>query len=273
VLRLLEKFPAEAKRSSPLLLHIRSYAAWSRWDWPTMRETAAAARAAFAAAGDARSAWRSGVYESIALVTAGRHDEALERLAVDPSVPVTRDDLALAGTVHSYIALDSGRLDEVAARYAEMLELLEPSRDPVLWYQCVPRSLQCGLPAMREPSRRFADGALAIAPETPTPLRAIALAASAWSDVWAGRLDAARRDRRPRRGRPRAGSGRRRTSASRSTASSPRCSRWSGRVGRQPRCARQAARPLRRSRRRLPPRLAAVRVLPPVRDSPRRLER
>ena len=191
VLRLLEKFPAEAKRSSPLLLHIRSYAAWSRWDWPTMRETAAAARAAFAAAGDARSAWRSGVYESIALVTAGRHDEALERLAVDPSVPVTRDDLALAGTVHSYIALDSGRLDEVAARYAEMLKLLEPSRDPVLWYQCVPRSLQCGLPAMREPSRRFAEGALAIAPETPTPLRAIALAASAWSDVWAGRLDAA----------------------------------------------------------------------------------
>ncbi len=191
VLRLLEKFPAEARRSSPLLLHIRAYAAWSRWDWPTMRETAAAARAAFAAAGDARSAWRSGVYESIALVTAGRHDEALQRLAVDPAVAVTRDDLALAGTVHSYIALDSGRLDEVAPRYAEMLDLLEHSRDPVLWYQCVPRSLQCGLPSMREPSRRFAAGALAVAPETPTPLRAIALAASAWSDVWAGRLDAA----------------------------------------------------------------------------------
>ena len=191
MLRLLEKFPAEAKRSSPLLLHLRSYAAWSRWEWPTMRETAAAARAAFAAAGDARSAWRSGVYESIALVTAGRHDEALARLAVDPSAPVTRDDLALAGTVHSYIALDSGRLDEVADRYAEMLDLLEPSRDPVLWYQCVPRSLQCCLPAMREPSRRFAAGALAVAPDTPTPLRAIALAASAWSDIWAGRLDAA----------------------------------------------------------------------------------
>ena len=30
-----------------------------------------------------------------------------------------------------------------------------------------------------------------VAPETPTPLRAIALASSAWSDVWAGRLDAA----------------------------------------------------------------------------------
>jgi LuxR family maltose regulon positive regulatory protein len=58
MLRLLEKFPAEAKRSSPLLLHLRSYAAWSRWEWPTMRETAAAARAAFAAAGDARSSPR-----------------------------------------------------------------------------------------------------------------------------------------------------------------------------------------------------------------------
>ncbi len=63
--------------------------------------------------------------------------------------------------VHSYIALDSGRLDDVAPRYAEMLDLLETSRDPVRWYQCVPRSLQCGLPSMREPSRRFAAGALA----------------------------------------------------------------------------------------------------------------
>ena len=192
VLRLIEKFPAEARRSSPLLLHIRTLAAWSRWDWPTMREAAAAARDAFARAGDARCAWRSGVYESIALVTAGRHEEALRRLAVpDPGVQLTRADRALAAVVQSYIALDSGRLDEVAPRYAEMLDLLDGSRDPVLWYQCVPRSLQCGLPSMREPSRRFAAGALAVAPEAPTPLRALALVGSAWSDLWAGRLEAA----------------------------------------------------------------------------------
>ena len=42
---------------------------------------------------------------------------------------VTRDDLALAGVVRSYIALDSGRLDEVAPRYREMVDLLEQSRD------------------------------------------------------------------------------------------------------------------------------------------------
>ena len=191
VLRLLEKFPAEARRSSPNLLHMRCLAAWSRWDWPTMRETAAAAAAAFARAGEHRLAWRSGVYESIGLVTAGRHDDALERLKVDPRIAVTREDLALARVVQSYIALDSGRLDEVAPRYGEMLDLLAASRDPVLWYQCVPRSLQCGLPSMREPSRRFALGALAVVPEAPTPLRAIALASSAWSDVWCGRLDAA----------------------------------------------------------------------------------
>ncbi|HEV7576910.1 MAG TPA: LuxR C-terminal-related transcriptional regulator [Caldimonas sp.] len=191
VLRLLDKFPAEARSSSPNLLHMRCLAAWSRWDWATMREAAAAAGAAFARSGEARLAWRSGVYESIAHVTAGGHDEALKRLTVDPNIAVTRDDLALAGVVHSYIALDSGRLADVAPRYREMLELLEPSRDPVLWYQCVPRSLQCGLPSMREPSRRFAVGALAVAPETPTPLRAIALASSAWSDVWSGRLEAA----------------------------------------------------------------------------------
>ena len=191
VLRLLEKFPAEARRSSATLLHVRCLAAWSRWDWATMRESAAAARAAYAHAGEPRLAWRSGVYEAIGVVIAGRHEEALQRLVVDPQIEATRDDLALAGVVRSYVALDSGRLDEVAARYGEMLDLLEPSRDPVLWYQCVPRSLQSGLPSMREASRRFAAGALAVAPETPTPLRAIALATSAWSDVWAGRLEAA----------------------------------------------------------------------------------
>ena len=193
VLRLIDKFPAEAQRSSANLLYMRCLAAWSRWDWPTMRETGAAAAAAFARMGETRLAWRAGVYESIAHVTAGSHEEALRRLVVDPDVPVTRDDLALASVVRSYIALDSGRLDEVAPRYREMVDQLEQSRDPVLWYQCVPRSLQCGMPAMRELARRFAVGALAVAPETPTPLRAIALTSSAWSDIWSGHLDAALR--------------------------------------------------------------------------------
>jgi LuxR family maltose regulon positive regulatory protein len=191
VLRLLDKFPAEAQRSSANLLYMRALVAWSRWDWATMREAGAAAAAAFARTGQARLAWRAGVYESIALVTAGNHEEALRKLVVDPGVEVTRDDLALAGVVRSYIALDSGRLDEVAPRYREMVDLLEQSRDPVLWYQCVPRSLQCGMPAMRELARRFAVGALAVAPEAPTPLRAIALTSSAWSDIWSGHLDAA----------------------------------------------------------------------------------
>ena len=150
VLRLLDKFPAEAQRSSANLLYMRCLAAWSRWDWPTMREAGAAAAAAFTRLGQARLAWRAGVYESIAHVTAGSHEEALRRLVVDPDVEVTRDDLALAGVVRSYIALDSGRLDEVAPRYREMVDMLEQSHDPVLWYQCVPRSLQCGIPAMRE---------------------------------------------------------------------------------------------------------------------------
>jgi len=191
VLRLLDKFPAEAQRNSAILLYMRCLAAWSRWDWPTMREAGAAAAAAFTRLGQARLAWRAGVYESIAHVTAGSHEEALRRLVVDPEVEVTRDDLALAGVVRSYIALDSGRLDEVAPRYREMVDMLEQSRDPVLWYQCVPRSLQCGIPAMRELARRFGVGALAVAPEAPTPLRAIALTSSAWSDIWSGHLDAA----------------------------------------------------------------------------------
>jgi hypothetical protein len=102
---------------------MRCLAAWSRWDWPTMRESAPPRRPR-SRARRARLAWRSGVYEAIALVTAGRHDEAMQRLEVDPRIDVTRDDLALAGVVHSYIALDSGRLDEVAPRYREMLDLL-----------------------------------------------------------------------------------------------------------------------------------------------------
>ena len=79
VLRLLEKFPAEARRTSANLLHMRCLAAWSRWDWATMRESAAAARAAFLRAGDSGWPGARACTKSIALVTAGDHDEARRR--------------------------------------------------------------------------------------------------------------------------------------------------------------------------------------------------
>ena len=188
VLRLLEKFPAEAKRARPNLL---TCAAWPPGRAGTGRRCARPAlppprrsRAGRGASGLARGRLR---------IDRARHrgpprrGVAAARRRSGPEV--TRDDLALAGVVRSYIALDSGRLDEVAPRYREMVDLpLEPATTGAL----VP--VRAAQPAMRHAgmraaARRFGAGALAVAPEAPTPLRAIALALPAWSDLWSGRLD------------------------------------------------------------------------------------
>jgi LuxR family maltose regulon positive regulatory protein len=191
VLRLIDQFPPSMRESSPMLAHMRCLAAWSAWDWVGMQQAAAQARAGFERTGDAVGAWRSRIYEAIGLGIGGQPEEAVQRIAVPPSLQVGLEDRTLAALVRNYAALDAGPLAEVSARYSEVLDLLESSRSPMLWYQCVPRSLQCGLPGMIEPLRRFATGALAVVPDHPTPLRAIAYASSAWADLWCGRLDAA----------------------------------------------------------------------------------
>ena len=88
----------------------------------------------------------------------------------------------------TYQTFDEGRLDILGQRYGEVIESLESSTNVPLWYHCVPRSMQCGMPGMDEPLGRFAVGALRVLPDMPAPLRAIAVALRAWAELSAGKV-------------------------------------------------------------------------------------
>ncbi|NUZ05517.1 LuxR C-terminal-related transcriptional regulator [Piscinibacter koreensis] len=193
VLRLLEQFPPDVRERSGALAHMRCLCAWSRWDWPRMGESARQAQAAFESAGDTLAAYRSGIYVAVATAGAGRGRDALTLLDAIPIDRLETRDAALAGIVRVYCAFDIGRFDEVGPLYARVLDTVEPSDSVILWYQCVPRALQCGIHGMREPLARFATGALRATPDTPTPLRAMAYVAEGWGEFLAGRFAAAAR--------------------------------------------------------------------------------
>ncbi len=191
VLRLLDQFPPPLHERSGRLAHIRCLCAWARWDWPDMREAAARARRAYERAGDRLGAWRSGLYETISFGSFGFTEEVRKRLDEPPPEPLGIDDRAFLAMTRTYEAFDSGGLATLGQRYGEVLDALEASDNVPLWYHCVPRSMQCGLPGMNTPLARFAAGALRVLPEMPSPLRAIALSLRAWGELSAGELGAA----------------------------------------------------------------------------------
>jgi hypothetical protein len=156
VLRLLELFPPPLHERSGRLAHVRCLAAWARWDWPGMREAAARARRAYADADDRLGAWRSGVYEAISFGSFGFTDEVRKRLDEPPPEPLGTDDRAFLAMARAYEAFDGGQLGTLGRRYGEVLDALESSDNVPLWYHCVPRSMQCGLPGMNAPLARFA---------------------------------------------------------------------------------------------------------------------
>ena len=188
VLRLLDQFPPPLHARSGRLAHIRCLCAWARWDWPHMREAAERARRAFENAGDRLGAWRAGLYEAISYGSFGFTDEARQRVDAPPPEPLGIDDRAFLGMARTYQTFDDGRLDVLGQRYGEVLEALESSTNIPLWYHCVPRSMQCGMPGMDGPLSRFAAGALRVLPEMPTPLRALALALRGWEELSSGKV-------------------------------------------------------------------------------------
>ena len=188
VLRLLDQFPPPLHARSGRLAHIRCLCAWARWDWPNMREAAERSRRAFEDDGDRLSAWRAGLYEAISYGSFGFTDEARQRVDAPPPEPLGIDDRAFLAMTRTYQTFDEGRLDVLGQRYGEVIDALESSTNIPLWYHCVPRSMQCGMPGMDRPLARFAAGALRVLPEMPTPLRALALALRGWEELSAGKV-------------------------------------------------------------------------------------
>jgi LuxR family maltose regulon positive regulatory protein len=66
VARLVEQFPPERQRASPVLALVRGRVAWARWNWPLMTAELQRAGAGFAAAGDERRRQRAQALEAMA---------------------------------------------------------------------------------------------------------------------------------------------------------------------------------------------------------------
>jgi LuxR family maltose regulon positive regulatory protein len=72
-----------------------------------------------------------------------------------------------------------------------MIDALERVQDPHAWDRCFFLSILTGLPGLRPLLERFATGALRLAGDAPTQLRAGALHARAWLSFSDGRIDEA----------------------------------------------------------------------------------
>ena len=161
VLRLLDQFPAAAAcalrptRAHPLPLRLGPLGLAEH------ARGGASGRAAPTRAPATRlGAWRAGLYEAISYGSFGFTDEARRRVDEPPPEPLGVDDRAFLAMTRTYQTFDEGRLDVLGQRYREVIDALESSTNIPLWYHCVPRSMQCGMPGMDGPLARFAAGAL-----------------------------------------------------------------------------------------------------------------
>jgi len=185
VVRFIEQFPPDYRSSSPGLQRVRGLAAWARWDWATMEE---AMQRAVAASRDAADRQLACVYRAVA-IHAARPAQAPELPPSPDDEPLQGQALLIALLVRSWSAFNGSRFADLVPLFQRVLEQLERTDSPALWYQCMPAPPYLALPGMRGPLQRYVDGALARAPSTPSPLRALALGVQGGLHVWAGRPD------------------------------------------------------------------------------------
>ena len=191
VQRILARFPAERRESSPLLARVAGLLAWAQWDWLGMPEAMARCAAAFQRLGDEAAMQEAQVYLAIGLSGAGQNERAaalIERLREAPLAPPSRCRWLVAA---GWMALHEGRLDEIAPLLARQVELLEGLPRLQYWYEALPLPAYAGLPGARAPLLRYVTGVLQRVPGEPTAVRCVAWVLQAWLLLWSGEPAAA----------------------------------------------------------------------------------
>ena len=191
VLHLVGQFPAAFAGASPSVQLVRAMSGWARWRWSEMQDGARRALDGFAASGDVARAQQARAYLAIAHCGAGERAAMARTVAALYETAPPRPVLALRHLLEVWSDFDHGRLAGLPARFDALLDVLEGSDDAGLWYQCVPLPPFLGLPGMREPLRRFVEGASARLPDRPGTLRAMVLGLRGGLRLWAGDVDAA----------------------------------------------------------------------------------
>lgn len=191
VMRLIDQFPQERRRTSPILALLRGQVAWERWEWRGMGEETRRAIRGFEAAGDQERLRRAKVFEAIALVGSGWTAEASARLDGIDLEGADVETKALALTLRAWNAIDAGEFDQVSAQYTRVLDVLEQTDRVRIWNHCFQRTLYVWLPGMAGPLARFIDGVMRRSGSAPTYMRAVARVLAAWRALWRGDLDEA----------------------------------------------------------------------------------
>jgi LuxR family transcriptional regulator, maltose regulon positive regulatory protein len=187
VLRMVEQLPAAWREASPRLAHLRALCAWAHWDIVTMCSALSQAAAGFEREGNGIAAQRSRVLEVIGLTAGGAVAQSVALLAKARQAPMDQETETTAWQAASWHALAAGRIDAVADALSHMVDGLEHSDNPMLWFQCVPPTSMIGMPGLRAPMQRYVDGARARTPaEPPTPLLVLAQILRAGLSLWAG---------------------------------------------------------------------------------------
>jgi len=189
--QLLGLFPAEAFDSRPELHWLRGLVAFPGFDFETMRDSMLRAAEGFDQAGYGDESRLALAYAYLAMLNTAElaaAREGLDRLASEPSGDAT------AALVHfscAWAAYAEVRSTDIARHFEAMLDALE--RVPLMqaWDQCFFQSFFAGMPGMNALLERFDNGAMRIAGDMPSQLRAGVMHSRAWRALARGRLDEA----------------------------------------------------------------------------------
>jgi LuxR family maltose regulon positive regulatory protein len=192
VRRLIDQFPVAYGEQAPGLQHLRGYCALAHWDWFGLHDAMQRAADGYAKAGVALAAHRARVRQALALIVMGRIEQAQALLGAIEGQTQDTETEALVRLARNWLVVNAGALDQVAQTLHAMVDVLERSDSPVLWYQCIPITLCVSLPGTRVPLERYVTGAQKrVSAELPTPLRAMSMVLQAGLAAWAGRCDEA----------------------------------------------------------------------------------
>ncbi|MEO6033593.1 MAG: AAA family ATPase, partial [Burkholderiaceae bacterium] len=182
---------AEAFERWPDMYLLRGIAAFIQFEFDTAVVAIERASAGFLRDARPLEASSAQAYACLAMQSTGRLHDAERELARLRELPLTDPARAFVGFGAAWAEYAHTRTENVAGAFASMLDALE--RAPVLqvWNLCFFQSFFTGLPGMAPLQQRFARGALSLAGDMPSHMRAGVRYTQAWSALDAGHLDQA----------------------------------------------------------------------------------
>jgi LuxR family maltose regulon positive regulatory protein len=142
----------------------------------------------FATVGDEARALHARTFRATGLVAHGRLDDADAALGTMRDRPLASETRIMMLNAEAWLAIDTGRLRQVAPRIDEMVGLLEGTDRLELWYHTTTANRMPGLPGMIKPLLRHADALLRAAGDASLTIRTIAFLTRAWCALFQGRI-------------------------------------------------------------------------------------